>query len=460
MKIIAVTSCPVGMAHTYMAAAALKKAAQKLGHEIKVETQGSMGIRDKITQEEVSEADIFITAADVAIMEGERFEGIDTFETTTGKVIRKSETVINEAIASINKELQENNETEANASSEKKSGGDKNGKKESFFGDVRKHLMSGVSFMLPVIIIYAFFMVLGQIPGGMGELCTNISDFAKMMIGPVLAAYIAFSIVGKLALAPAFVIGMMSEQLGMGFIGGLIVGLLVGYMIKVLVLIAAKFKQGQANDILMSFIIVPVVATLAGGALVYFLIAAPVTSALDSVYKWLETMSTGNAILLATILGAMIAFDMGGPVNKVAYTFAIAASTEGLHHVVAPVLVAITIPVLSVGLATVIMKKKYTDDERLSGKTALFMSIFGLTEGAIPFAVVNPFRVIPAFIIGSAAGAALTAAIGVVNTTVIPSLVGIILGSPTLVNTLLYVLCHLVGVAVTITMLMILKKKK
>lgn len=333
-------------------------------------------------------------------------------------------------------------------------------KKESFFGDVRKHLMSGVSFMLPVIIIYAFFMVLGQIPGGMGELCANISELAKMMIGPVLAAYIAFSIVGKLALAPAFVIGMMSEQLGMGFIGGLIVGLLVGYMIKVLVLIAGKFKQGQANDILMSFIIVPVVATLAGGALVYFLIAAPVTSALDSVYKWLETMSTGNAILLATILGAMIAFDMGGPVNKVAYTFAIAASTEGLHHVVAPVLVAITIPVLSVGLATVVMKKKYTDDERLSGKTALFMSIFGLTEGAIPFAVVNPFRVIPAFIIGSAAGAALTAAIGVVNTTVIPSLVGIILGSPTLVNTLLYVLCHLVGVVVTIAMLMILKKKE
>lgn len=133
MKIIAVTSCPVGMAHTYMAAAALKKAAQILGHEIKVETQGSMGIRDKITQEEVSEADIFITAADVAIIEGERFEGIPIFETTTGKVIRKSELVINEAVASINKEPQENSETEAKASIKMKSGGDKNEQKRKFF---------------------------------------------------------------------------------------------------------------------------------------------------------------------------------------------------------------------------------------------------------------------------------------------------------------------------------------
>ena len=333
-------------------------------------------------------------------------------------------------------------------------------KKDGFFGDVRKHLMSGVSFMLPVIIIYAFFMVLGQIPGGFGELCVEISGLAKTLIGPILAAYIAFSIVGKLALAPAFVVGLMSEQLGMGFIGGLIVGLLMGYIIKLLVVIASKFKQGQVNDILMSFIIVPVISTILGGALVYFLIAAPVTSALESVYKWLESMSTGNAVLLAAILGAMIAFDMGGPVNKVAYTFAIAASTEGLHHVVAPVLVAITVPVLAVGLATVIVKKRYTKEERVAGKTALFMSIFGLTEGAIPFAVVNPFRVIPAYILGSAAGAALAAALGVINTSVIPSLVGIVLGSPTLVNTLLYVLCHVVGVAVTIVALMILKKKE
>jgi fructose-specific phosphotransferase system IIC component len=333
-------------------------------------------------------------------------------------------------------------------------------KKENFFGDVRKHLMSGVSFMLPVIIIYAFFMVLGQVPGQVGVLFTSISTVAQSLIGTVLAAYIAYSIVGKLALAPTFVVGMLSEQLGMGFIGGIIVGLLMGYIIKLLVAIAGKFKQGQGNDILMSFIIIPVVSTIVGGALVYFLIATPVTNAMDSIYSWLEGMSSGNAILIASILGAMIAFDMGGPVNKVAYTFAIAASTAGLFHVVAPVLVAITIPVLAVGLATVIFKKRYTDDERVTGKSALFMSLFGLTEGAIPFAVVNPFRTIPAFMVGSMVGAALTAALGVVNTTVIPSLIGTIIGSPTIVNTLLYVLCHIVGVAVTITLLILLKEKK
>jgi fructose-specific phosphotransferase system IIC component len=319
--------------------------------------------------------------------------------------------------------------------------------------------MSGVSFMLPVIIVYAFFMVLGQMPGEIGVLFTSISGVAKTLIGTVLAAYIAYSIVGKLALAPTFVVGMLSEQLGMGFIGGIVVGLLMGYIIKLLVVLAGKFKQGQGNDILMSFIIVPVVSTIVGGALIYFVIATPVTNAMESVYVWLEGMSSANSILIALLLGAMIAFDMGGPVNKVAYTFAIAASTAGLYHVVAPVLVAITVPVLAVGLATIIFKKRYTEEERVTGKTALFMSIFGLTEGAIPFAVVNPFRVIPALMVGSMVGAGLTAAIGVVNTTVIPSFVGIILGSPTFGNTLLYLLCHVVGVGVAIILLMVLKGK-
>lgn len=333
-------------------------------------------------------------------------------------------------------------------------------KKESFFGDVRKHLMSGVSFMLPVIIVYAFFMLFGQIPGPLGELCGNLSELAKGFIGPILAAYIAYSIVGKLALAPTFVVGLLSEQMGMGFIGGLIVGLLMGYIIKLIKVVMGKFKQGQVNDILTSFLIVPIIATMLGGALIYFLIASPVKTGLDATYKWLETMGTGNAVLLAAILGAMIAFDMGGPVNKVAYTFALAASTEGLYHVVGPVLVAITIPVLSVGLATVIFKKKYDEDQRLAGKTALFMSIFGFTEGAIPFAVVNPFRVIPAFMVGSAAGAAFAAAVGLYNTAIMPSLMGLFLGSETVGNGLLYVLSHIVGIVVTITLLMLLYKKE
>ncbi len=330
---------------------------------------------------------------------------------------------------------------------------------KDFFGDVRKHLMSGVSFMLPVIIIYAFFMVLGQMPGDVGVLFADISKLAQGLIGPVLAAYIAYSIVGKLGLAPAFVVGMLSESLGMGFIGGLIVGLLMGYIVKLLVVIAGKFKQGQANDIIMGFVVVPVVSVIVGGILISFVIANPVNAAMDWLYTSLENMSTGSSVLIALILGAMIAFDMGGPVNKVAYTFAIAMSDAGLYAVVAPVLVAITIPVLSVGLATVIFKKKYTDDERVTGKTALFMSIFGLTEGAIPFAVVNPFRVIPALMVGSMVGAASAALFGVTNTTVIPSLVGMILGGGSFGNILLFILAHIIGVAACVGMLILLKKK-
>ncbi len=345
---------------------------------------------------------------------------------------------------------------------------------KEFFGDVRKHLMSGVSFMLPVIIVYAFFLVLGQIPGELGVLCFKISLIAQSLIAMVLAAYIAFSIVGKLGLAPTLIVAYFAtasgvevigqdivvETLGMGFIGGIIVGLLMGYIIKGLVVLAGKFKQGQANDIVTSFIVVPVISVLAGGALVYFVIASPVNTAMAWLYAQLEGMSTGSAVLIALILGAMIAFDMGGPVNKVAYTFAIAASDAGLYHVVAPVLVAITVPVLSVGLATIIFKGKYTDDERVTGKSALFMSIFGLTEGAIPFAVVNPFRVIPALIVGSMAGAASAALFSVTNTSVIPSLVGIIFGGGSIVNILLYLLAHAIGTAVCVTLLIVLKQKE
>lgn len=328
-------------------------------------------------------------------------------------------------------------------------------KVKNYFGDVRQHLMTGVSYVLPVIIIYAFFMVLGQIPGPLGELCASISTSAQSLIVVVITAYIAFSISGKLSLAPAFAIGLLTETLGMGFIGGIIAGLLMGYIVKALIQISGKIKPGQGNTIITSFIIVPILGTISVGALIYFVIAGPVVAGTEQLNTWLNDLSTGNAILLAAILGAMIAFDMGGPVNKVAYTFAIAASTEGLHHVVAPVLVAITVPVLALGLSTIISKKKYNEEERMAGKTALFMSVFGLTEGAIPFAVVDPFRVIPSIMAGSCVGAILASILSVSNTTVIPSLIGMFLGAN---NILLYLLCHIVGVAVTMLLLAVLKK--
>ncbi len=326
---------------------------------------------------------------------------------------------------------------------------------KDFFGDVKQHLLTGVSYILPIIIIYAFLLVIGQIPGEFGVMSAQLSSYAQMLIVPVLTAYIAYSIGNKLALAPAFTVGMMAQYMGLGFFGGLIAGLLIGYIVKGLIEISKKFKQGQANTILMSFIIVPLVTTIVGGLIFYFVIGAPLASGINGLNNWLSGLSTGNAIVLAMVLGAMIAFDMGGPVNKVAYTFAIGASTEGLHHVVAPVLVAITIPVLSLGLASILFKKKFDEDERIAGKTALFMSLFGLTEGAIPFAVVDPIRIIPSIMLGSVTGAAFAAWLGLTNTTVIPSLIGMILGSDQI---LLYLLAHIVGTLVSLVALYFLKR--
>ena len=329
-------------------------------------------------------------------------------------------------------------------------------KGKGFFGDVRQHLMTGVSHILPIIIVYALFMVLGQMPGGFGELCATLSKYAQMLIPTVLAAYIAFSIGGKMALVPAFIVGITSEQLGMGFIGGIIVGLLSGYMVKAIVTLGNKMKKGgQIRDIILSFIIVPIATTLAIGALVYFVIAAPIASFMVSANLWLTDISTGNAIILAVILGAMIAIDMGGPINKLAFTFATGAYAEGLYHISAPVLVAISIPPLALALATFLARKKYTTEERTAGKTALFMGLIGLTEGAIPFAVVDPFRVIPCIMVGSSIGAGLTALLGVSNKLMIPSLVGIAGAS----NILLYLVCHIVPIVLVAFLVNALKRK-
>lgn len=330
----------------------------------------------------------------------------------------------------------------------------KKSKTKAFFGDVKQHLMTGVSHILPLIIVYALFMVLGQIPGAFGQFCAELSGYAQMLIPTILAAYIAFSIAGKMALVPAFVVGVMSERMGMGFIGGIIVGLLSGYVVKLLVMLGGKLKAGQMRDIFMSFLIVPILTSLAMGALVYFVIANPIANMMVDVNVWLTNISSGNAVLLAVILGAMIAFDMGGPVNKLAFTFALGAFDEGLYHILAPVLVAITVPPLAMALATFLNKKKYTADEKRAGKTALFMGLVGLTEGAIPFAVVDPFRVIPSIIVGSSLGAALTALFGISNSVPIPSLVGMAGAS----NILLYLVCHIIPIVLTALLVNLLKK--
>jgi fructose-specific phosphotransferase system IIC component len=331
----------------------------------------------------------------------------------------------------------------------------KNEAVKDFFGDIKQHLMTGISYMIPVIIIFALFMVLSQIPGATQDMMAQISNFAQMLIVPVMTAFIAFSIAGKLALAPALVIGLMSDQLGMGFIGGLIVGLMTGYLVKLLINLVNKIGGGMIIDLLVSFLGVPIIIPLVMGAFTYFVLAAPISGFMISLTDWLNSMSGTNAIILAAILGAMIAIDMGGPINKTAFTFAVAAYTEGAYAVSAPVLVAISIPTLALALAPFLAPKKYRDEEKTASKTAIVMGLIGLTEGAIPFAAVDPFRVIPAIMVGSSLGAALAAAFGISNKVMIPSLIGLSgVNKP-----LVYILVHVVAVMVTALLVNLLKKE-
>lgn len=328
-------------------------------------------------------------------------------------------------------------------------------KVKEFFGDIRQHLMTGISYMMPVIIIFALFMVLSQIPGELQPIMQLLSEAGALMMVPLLATFIAFSIAGKLAIAPTIVLTLMSDQLGMGFLGGLIVGLMAGYMVKLIVHLINKLPASQIIDIIVSFLVVPIFVPLLLGLFIYFVIASPITGLVTGITAWLNSMSGTNSILLAVILGAMIAVDMGGPINKTAFAFAIAAYTEGAYEVSAPVLVAISIPTLAMALAPILAPKKYTFEEKSAGKSAIVLGLIGLTEGAIPFAAVDPFRVIPAIIIGSSLGAGLTAIFGISNSVMIPSVIGM-----SGVNKLVpYLLIHVFSVMVTALIVNVLKKE-
>ena len=330
----------------------------------------------------------------------------------------------------------------------------KNERVKEFFGDVRQHLMTGISYMIPVIIVYALFMVLAQIPGPTQGMMASISKYAQMLVVPILTVFIAYSIAGKLTVAPTFIVGLMADQMGMGFLGGLIIGLATGYLVKIVVNLVNKTGGGQIIDMVASFMIVPILVTLVMGALIYYVMAAPISSVMNSLTAWLTSMSGANVIVLSAILGAMIAFDMGGPVNKTAFAFALGAYTEGAYNVSAPVLIAISIPTLAMALASFLAPKKYSAEEKAAGKSAVVLGLIGLTEGAIPFAVVDPIRVIPSIMIGSSLGAALAAAFGITNKVMIPSLIGLSgVNKP-----LLYLLVHVIAVLVTALLVNLLKK--
>ncbi|MGK9430273.1 fructose-specific PTS transporter subunit EIIC [Bacillus atrophaeus] len=407
MKLLAITSCPNGIAHTYMAAENLQKAADRLGVQMKVETQGGIGVENELTGEEIREADAIIIAADRSVNK-DRFIGKKLFSVGVQDGIRKPEELIQKALSG---------DVPVYRSASKSEAGNQQEKKQN---PIYRHLMNGVSFMVPFIVVGGLLIAVALTLGGektpkglvipddsFWKTIEQIGSASFSFMIPILAGYIAYSIADKPGLVPGMIGGYIAatgsfygSASGAGFLGGIIGGFLAGYA----ALWIKKLKVPKAIQPIMPIIIIPVFASLIVGLAFVFLIGAPVAQIFESLTVWLAGMKGSSSILLALILGAMISFDMGGPVNKVAFLFGSAMIGEGNYEIMGPIAVAICIPPIGLGIATFFGKRKFQESEREMGKASFTMGLFGITEGAIPFAAQDPLRVIPGIMAGSMTG--------------------------------------------------------
>ncbi len=401
-KIVAITACPTGVAHTFMAAEALEEEGKRRGHQIKVETRGSVGAKNQLTEQEIADADLVIIAADIDVPL-ERFNGKRLYRTQTGPALKKTAQEMDKAFeqASI---FVASSDAQSTQVEEKKG--------------VYKHLMTGVSHMLPVVVagglIIALSFVFGieafKEEGTIAAALMTIgggSAFALMI--PVLAGFIAFSIADRPGLAPGLVGGMLASSTGAGFLGGIAAGFIAGYAAKFL---ADKVSLPQSMEALKPILIIPFVATLFTGLAMIYVVGGPVSSIMTALTDFLNNMGTDSAVLLGIILGAMMCFDLGGPVNKAAYAFGVGLLASETYAPMAAIMAAGMVPALGMGLATFIAKNKFEQSEREAGKASFVLGLCFISEGAIPFAAKDPMRVIPACMAGGALTGALSMLFG------------------------------------------------
>lgn len=404
-RIVAVTACPTGVAHTFMAAEAIETEAKKRGWWVKVETRGSVGAGNAITPEEVAAADLVIVAADIEV-DLAKFAGKPMYRTSTGLALKKTSQELDKALA----------EAKPYEAVGKASAGQESGKKES--AGAYRHLLTGVSYMLPMVVAgglcialsFAFGIQAFKEPGTLAAALMQIgggSAFALMV--PVLAGYIAFSIADRPGLTPGLIGGMLAVSTGSGFIGGIIAGFLAGYIAK---LISSKLKLPPSMEALKPILIIPLFSSLVVGLAMIYLIGTPVAKILAGLTHWLQTMGTANAVLLGAILGGMMCTDMGGPVNKAAYAFGVGLLSTQTYAPMAAIMAAGMVPPLALGLATLVARRKFDKAQQEGGKAALVLGLCFITEGAIPFAARDPMRVLPCCIIGGALTGALSMAVG------------------------------------------------
>lgn len=450
-KLLAVTACPTGIAHTYMAADALKNKSKEMGVDMKVETNGSTGVKNRLTKEEIKNATAIIVSADTKV-DMDRFDGKIVIQTPVSKAIKEPEELIKKGLNKEGNVYKVDNTSLSSDKSESKTG-------------IYKNLMNGVSRMLPfvvgggILIALAFlfdFNNAGADNYGSGnaiaQFFMNLGGTAFGFMLPILAGFIASSIADRPALAPGFVGGALAADGNAGFLGALVAGFLAGY----LVLGLKKVFSGLPKSLegIKPVLLFPLFGILLVGAIMTFIVVPRVETLNTGINNWLSGLGGANKLLLGLILGGMMAVDMGGPVNKAAYVFGVASVAEGNGHIMAAVMAGGMVPPLGIALATTFFKDKFSESEREAGKTNYVMGLSFITEGAIPFAAADPKRVIPSIIVGSAVAGGLSAIFGASS----PAPHGGIFVFPVVTNALLYLLAILIGSVATAILLNILKK--
>lgn len=463
--IVAVTACPTGIAHTYMAAEAIEKKAKELGYQVKVETRGSGGAKNVLTDDEIAKAAGVIVACDTNVPT-DRFDGKKVIECQVSDGINKTEELIKRIAAGDAPVFKASGKKEASHSSV--------GGKESIGHQIYKHLMNGVSHMLPFVVgggiliaiaflIDGFSVDLNSLPADQRANFGTITQGAALFKGiggtafgfmlPILAGFIAMSIADRPGLAVGFVGGSIAANGTSGFLGALVAGFVAGYIVNLLKKIFSKLPESL--DGVKPVLLYPLLGIFLIGVIMQFVVEPPIGALNTAINNGLNGLNGASAVVLGVLLGGMMAIDMGGPVNKAAYVFGTASIAAGNYNIMAAVMIGGMVPPLAIALATIFFKNKFTAEERKAGPTNFIMGLSFITEGAIPFAASDPLHVLPACAVGSAVAGGLSMAFGC--TLMAPH--GGIFVVPTIGNPLMYLVALVIGSFIACGLLGLLKKK-
>lgn len=463
--IVAVTACPTGIAHTYMAAEAIEKKAKELGYQVKVETRGSAGAKNVLTDDEIAKATGVIVACDTNVPT-DRFDGKKVIECQVSDGINKTEELVKRIAAGDAPVFKASGKKEASHSSI--------GGKESIGHQIYKHLMNGVSHMLPFVVgggiliaiaflIDGFSVDLNSLPADQRANFGTITQGAALFKGiggtafgfmlPILAGFIAMSIADRPGLAVGFVGGSIAANGTSGFLGALVAGFVAGYIVNLLKKIFSKLPESL--DGVKPVILYPLLGIFLIGVIMQFVVEPPIGALNTAINNGLNGLNGASAVVLGVLLGGMMAIDMGGPVNKAAYVFGTASIAAGNYNIMAAVMIGGMVPPLAIALATIFFKNKFTAEERKAGPTNFIMGLSFITEGAIPFAASDPLHVLPACAVGSAVAGGLSMAFGC--TLMAPH--GGIFVVPTIGNPLMYLVALVIGAFIACGLLGLLKKK-